>query len=259
VIHLDRVFLNSVYTFHPATRATALPSLCHCFRFFWYVLSTVVSVLNIALLEVILKIMPTLVKQSQRNDSLHDTNTLSTKDTSHTKRGHILGHFLDGLDGGNALARNAVGLHNHFQSTQRIGNHDIDWTHDRRSDQASGCSAHAGLVTQFLLHVLLQTRLPDQSQRGRREGMPHEGNGTTKEGREVLGGRFLQDFGNGFGGARGFEKGALLLFNHANGINEGGTENGGGRGGRHARILAFAEEKAKAQQNAKLWNSLQEN
>ena len=50
---------------------------------------------NIVIFHVILQKVASLMEQTEGNDSLHDTDTLSTEDSTKTKGGHIVEHFPD--------------------------------------------------------------------------------------------------------------------------------------------------------------------
>lgn len=71
---------------------------------------------NIVVFHVILQKVASFVEQTEGDDSLHDTNTLSSKDTSETKGGHVSKHFLDGFGNGIRLALDGRRLHDNFQT-----------------------------------------------------------------------------------------------------------------------------------------------
>ena len=206
----------------------------------------VVTVTNIVILHIVLQKVSALVEQTEGNDRLHNTDTLSTKDAAQSKGGHIVEHFLDGFRDRVRLALDGGRLHNDFETRQGVGDDDVNGRHDGRGYQARGRTTERRLVTQFFLDILLQAGLSDQAKKSRSQGMTHKRNGTTKEWSKAGTGGLFQNFPNGLDGTGLTKVGTLLLFNHADGVDKGGAENGSGRGGGEAWILSFAEKEGKA-------------
>ena len=77
--------------------------------------------------------------------------------------------------------------------------------------------------------------------------MAHEWNGSSEQRSEPSAGRLFQDFPNRFDGTRLAEVGTLLLFNHANGVDERGTENRCGCRSSKSRVFTFAKEERETQ------------
>ena len=216
----------------------------------------VISFINIAVAEIILQKVSSLVKERERNNGLGNANALSAKDSPHAKGAHIRHHFLAGRHNTNALSLNTTSLHNDFQTTQGIGDHDVNGTDDGTGDQPRDRTSHASLVAEFALNVLLQPRLSNESQYRRGQRVSHERHRSTKERGKLLCRRLFQNFPNGFDRARLFKVGALLLFNHTNGIDKGSAEDGSGGGGGKSWIFTFPHEKGETEQHTKLGYTL---
>ena len=215
------------------------------------------SMVNVVLLEDILKEVTSLVEETQTNNGLGNTDTLTSEDTSKTELRRILNHFSDGLDDGDALAGNLGSLHDNLQSRQGVGDDDVDRTDDRRGNQTSARSSHASVISEFCLNVLLQTGLSDESQSGRCQGVTHEWHSSSEERSKALGGRLSENFHNGLGGSSLLEESSLLLFDHSNGVDERSTQDAGASGRQESRRFSLVHEKGNAKQNSKLGNALE--
>ena len=119
------------------------------------------SVLDVVALEGILQEHAALMEERQGDDSLHDTDSLSTKDTPQSELGRVSRHFLEGIDCRDGLASDGVGLHNDLETREWVGNDDVDGRHDGGRNEASHGPAEASLFTKLGLDVLLQTGLTD--------------------------------------------------------------------------------------------------
>ena len=181
-----------------------------------------ISVLDVVALESVLEEHSAFVEQSQGDDCLGNADTLTTEDSAQSKLSTVMDHFLDGCANSNRLARDFARLHDNFQTTERIGDDNVNWTDNGRSDKTGQRSSHVGLISELFLNVLLKTRLSNESQSSTGQGMAHQWNGTTEQGTKLLSRRFLQDFANWLCRACLLEISTLLFLNHANWVDEGG-------------------------------------
>ena len=119
---------------------------------------------DVVLLEGVLQEVSAFMEQTETDDSLGDTDTLSTEDATETELGRIVDDLLDGLHDTDRLATDLRGLHDDLETAQWVGNDDVDGRDDSRRDEAGGGSAQASLASDFLLDVFLETRLSDQTE-----------------------------------------------------------------------------------------------
>jgi len=202
----------------------------------------VVSVLDVVILEGILEEVTSLVEERKGDNGLGNSNTLSTEDTSHSEFTTITDDFLHGLDDTDGLAGDLAGLHNNFQSRERVCDNDVNRRNNGRGNQTSERSSHTRLAADFLLDVLLESRLSDETKESTGEGVSHQGDCSTEERFEILGGRLFENFHYGLGSTGLFEIGSLLLFNHSDRVDEGSRQDGSTSGGKSSGVLAISQE-----------------
>eukprot|EP00563_Minutocellus_polymorphus_P013894 CAMPEP_0181055398 /NCGR_PEP_ID=MMETSP1070-20121207/19181_1 /TAXON_ID=265543 /ORGANISM="Minutocellus polymorphus, Strain NH13" /LENGTH=197 /DNA_ID=CAMNT_0023134713 /DNA_START=489 /DNA_END=1078 /DNA_ORIENTATION=+ len=196
--------------------------------------------LDVVVFEGILQPEPSLVEEGEGDDGLGDADALAAEDSAEAELGHVGGHLLDGAADAVGLAVDLGRLHDDLEAAEGVGNEDVDGGDDGGGDEAGGAPAEAGLVAELLLDVLLQLGLADEAEEGRGQGVAHEGDGAAEEGAEVLGGRLAEDLEDGLGRAGLLEVGALLLLDHADGVDEGGAHDGGAGGGHGAGAAPLA-------------------
>ena len=216
-----------------------------------------VAMLDVVGAEGILQPEASLVEEGEGDDGLGDADALAAEDPAEAELGHVGGHLFDGAADADGLAVDLGRLHDDLEAAEGVGDEDVDGGDDGRGDEAGRGPAEAGLVPELLLDVLLQLGLADEAEEGRGQRVAHEGDGAAEEGAEVLGGRLAEDLEDGLGRAGLLEEGALLLLDHADGVDEGGAHDGGAGGGEGARALAIADEEGDAEEDAKLGNALE--
>lgn len=207
--------------------------------------------------EGILQPEAALVEEGEGDDGLGDADALAAEDSAEAELGHVGGHLLDGAADADGLAVDLGRLHDDLQTAEGVGNEDVDGGDDGGGDEAGGAAAEAGLVAELLLDVLLQLGLADEAEEGRGQGVAHEGDGAAEERAEVLGGRLAEDLEDGLGRAGLLEVGALLLLDHADGVDEGGAHDGGAGGGDGSGTFSLAHEEGDAEEDAELGNALE--
>ena len=217
----------------------------------------VVAMLDVVGAEGILQPEAALVEEGEGDDGLGDADALAAEDSAEAELGHVGTHLLDGAADADGLAVDLGRLHDDLQTAEGVGNEDVDGGDDGGGDEAGGTAAEAGLVAKLLLDVLLQLGLADEAEEGRGQGVAHEGDGAAEEGAEVLGGRLADDLEDGLGRAGLLEVGALLLLDHADGVDEGGAHDGGAGGGDGSGTLPLSHEEGDAEEDAKLGNALE--
>mmetsp|Transcript_46933 Transcript_46933/g.87138 ORF Transcript_46933/g.87138 Transcript_46933/m.87138 type:complete len:232 (+) Transcript_46933:269-964(+) len=212
---------------------------------------------DVVRLEGILAPHPSLMEESQRNDSLRNTNTLTTEHATKSKLRRVTCHLLARFHDTNRLALDGTCLHDNFKTAERVRDKHIDRTDDSRCHQARGRPPKRGFVPKLLLDVLLQARLSDEAQSGRGERVPHQWYGPSEQGSEALSCRLAENFQDGLDSARLLEVRPLLLLNHADGIDEWCREDGGASCGNHSRVLTLLHEEGYTEKDAELGNALE--
>merc|ERR1719460_2111947 len=105
-----------------------------------------------------------LVEERERDDRFEDADALAAEDAREPELRHVGADLADRLEGGDRAALDRVGLHDHLEARERVGDDDINRRDDRRRDQVRRRLPENPGGADLLLNPLLQPRLADEAE-----------------------------------------------------------------------------------------------
>merc|ERR1719201_2850896 len=93
---------------------------------------------------------------------LEDADALTSENATQAELGHVGADLLACLESGDGFALDRVGLHDHLEARERVGDDDVDGGDDGGGDEVGGGAAEVASRAELLLHPLLQPGLADE-------------------------------------------------------------------------------------------------
>merc|ERR1711990_919532 len=109
------------------------------------------AVVDVSLLELAGEEEAALVEEGERDDRLDDANALSPEDARKAEGSHVRANLLERRGEADAAALDRVGLHDHLEARERVGDDHVDRADDGRRDQVGDRRAEESAAADLLL------------------------------------------------------------------------------------------------------------